>query len=223
MPAKKKPTYNTHSVTRARASSPLTIKLKNSFTASKKKPVLKSVVKVVNKDKQSKKKCLSFHEDVPAQPPADVTPPRQTAFADAMEKWRQSVVCVVNSMPSPSVECTTDVMAQAAVPNNNILKQVVVKGNTRNQAVQVAVHDPFDLVAPRDSDGGPSQGCSDGSSQPGEQLIPQDNLEMDDINVWEVLSMFEVDNLLPPPLGRPDHGPVAADCTSFCSLSLITF
>ena len=111
---------------------------------------------------------MSFHEDIPAQPLADVTPPRQTAFADAMEKWRQSVICVVNSMPSPSVESTTDTMAQAAVPNNNLLKQVVGKGNTRNQAVPVAVNDPFDLVAPRDSDSGPSQGCSDGSSQPGE-------------------------------------------------------
>ena len=96
MPAKKKPTHNTRSVTGARASSPLTIKLKNNLAATKKKPVLKSVVKVVNNNKQ-RKKFVSFHEDVPAQPLADVTPPRQTVFADAMEKWRQSVICVVNS------------------------------------------------------------------------------------------------------------------------------
>ena len=108
------------------------------------------------------------------------------------------------------------------MPNNNILKQVVGKGNTRNQAVPVAVHDTFDLVAPRDSDDGPGQGCSDGSSQPGEQLVPQDDLEMDDINVGEVLSMFEVDNLLPPPSGRPDHGPVAADSAPQAALDMLT-
>ena len=91
-------------------------------------------------------------------------------------------------MPSPSVESTTDAMAQAAAPNNNVLKQVVGKGNTRNQVVPVAVHDQFDLVAPQDSDGRPSQGCSDGSCQPGEQPVPQDNLEVDDINVGGCLA-----------------------------------
>ena len=89
-----------------------------------------------------------------------------------MEKWRQSVISAVNSMPSPLVESTTDAMAQAAAPNNNVLKQVVGKGNTRNQAVPVAVHDPFDLMAPQDSESGPSQGCSDGSSQSGQQQVP---------------------------------------------------
>ena len=206
----------------SRASSPLTIKLKNNLAAAKKKPALKSVVKVVNNSKQTKKKRVSFHEDVPAHPLADVTPPRQTAFTDAMEKWRLSVISVVNSMPSPSVESTTDVTAQAAAPNNNVLKQVVGKGNTRNQAVPMAVHDPFDLVAPGDSDSGPSQGCSDGSSQSGQQQVPQDDLEVDDINVGEVLSMFEVDNPLPPPSGRPDHGPVAAESAPQAALDMLT-
>ena len=121
-----------------------------------------------------------------------------------------------------SVESATDVTAQAAVPNNNILKQVVGKGNTRNQVVLVAVHDTFDLVAPQDSDSRPGQGCSDGSSQPGEQPVPQNDLEVDDINVGEVLSMFKVDNLLPPPLGRPDHGPVAADSAPQATLDMLT-
>ena len=120
------------------------------------------------------------------------------------------------------VESTTDVTAQAAVPNNNILKQVVRRGNTRNQAVPVAVHNPFDLVAPWDSDSGPSQGCSDGSSQPGEQPVPQDDLEVDNINIGKVLSMFEVDNPLPPPSGRPDHGPVAADSAPQAALDMLT-
>ena len=177
---------------------------------AKKKPALKSVVKVVNKNKQTKKKRVSSH------PPVDVTPPRQTA---AMEKWRQSVISMVNS---PSVESTTDAMAQAAVPNNNIIKQVVGKGNTRNQAVPVAVHNPFDLVAPQDSDSRPSQGCSDGSSQPGQQKVPEDDLEVDDINVGEVLSMFEVDNPPPPPSGRPDHGLVAAESAPQATLDMLT-
>ena len=47
--------------------------------------------------------------------------------------------------------------AQAAAPNNNLLKQVVGKGNSRNQAVPVVVHNPPDVVAPQDSDSGSSQ------------------------------------------------------------------
>ena len=61
MPAKKKPAHNTCSVTGARVSSPLTIKLKNNLAATKKKPALKSVAKVANNDKQNKKKANSFH------------------------------------------------------------------------------------------------------------------------------------------------------------------
>ena len=86
----------------------------------------------------------------------------------------------------------------------------------------MAVHNPPDVVAPRHSDRRPSQGCSDDSGQPGEQLLPPDNLEMDDINVGEVLSMFEVDNQLPPPSERPDHGPVAADSAPQAALDLLT-
>ena len=93
---------------------------------------------------------------------------KQTAFTDTMEKWRQSVICAVNSMPSPLVESSTDASVQTAVQNNNLLKQVVGKGNSRNQAVLVAVHDPPHMVAPQDGDSRSSQGCSDGRGQPGE-------------------------------------------------------
>ena len=30
-------------------------------------------------------------------------PPKQTAFADAMEKWKRSMVHVINSVPTPCV------------------------------------------------------------------------------------------------------------------------
>ena len=99
---------------------------------------------------------------------------------------------------------------------------MVGQGNTRNQAVPVAVHDPLDLVAPRDSDSRPGQGCSDGSSQPGEQPVPQDDLEVDDINVGEVLNMFEVDNLPPQPSGRPDHRPMAGESAPQATLDMLT-
>ena len=221
MPAKEKHVHNTRSVTGVRATSPLTVKLKNNLAATKKKPALKSVVKVVKNDKQNKKKHVSFHEDCPAQP-VDITPPRQTAFADAMEKWRQSMISAVNSMPSPLLENSTDASAQTTAQNNNLLKQMAGKGNSGNQAVLVAVHSPPDVVAPRNGDSRPSQGCSDDSGQPGEQPLPPDDLEMDDINVGEVLSMFEVDNLLPPLPGRPDHGPVADDSAPQAALDLLT-
>ena len=51
-------------------------------------------------------------------------------------------------MPSPLLENSTDVLAQPTVQNNNLLKQVVGKGNSGNQAVPVAVHNPPDVVAP---------------------------------------------------------------------------
>ena len=60
MPAKKKPTHNTCSIMGSRASSPLTIKLKNNLAAAKKKQAPKSVVKVVNNSKQTKKKQVSY-------------------------------------------------------------------------------------------------------------------------------------------------------------------
>ena len=167
MPAKKKHTHNTCSVTGVRATSPLIVKLKNNLAATKKKPALKSIVKVVKNDKQNKKKRVSFHEDGPAQP-VDITPPKQTAFADAMEKWKQSMISAVNSMPSPSLENSTDASAQTTVQNNNLLKQVVGKGNSGNQAVPVAVHSPPGVVAPWHGDSRPSQGRSDDSGQPGE-------------------------------------------------------
>ena len=83
-------------------------------------------------------------------------------------------------------------------------------------------HSPPDVVAPWHGDSRPSQGCSDDSGQPGEQPLPPDNLEMDDINIGEVLSMFEVDNPPPPPLRRADHGPVAADSAPQAPLDLLT-
>ena len=221
MPAKKKHAHNTRSVTGAGSTTPLTVKLKNNLVATKKKPALKSVVKVVKHEKQNRKKRVSFHKDEPAQP-ADITPPRQTAFADAMEKWKQNMISAVNSMPSPSLENSTDPSAQTTAQNNNLLKQVVGKGNTGNPAVLVAVHDPPDVVAPRHSDSRPSQGHSDDSGQPGEQPLPPDDLEMDDINIGDVFSMFEVDNPLPLPLGRPNHGPVAADSAPQAALDLLT-
>ena len=80
MPAKKKPAHNTHSVLGVRASSPQTIKLKNNLVVTKKKPALKSVVKVVNNDKQSKKKCVSFQGDASGQQPVSASPPKADGF-----------------------------------------------------------------------------------------------------------------------------------------------
>ena len=58
------------------------------------------------------------------------------------------MISAVNSMPSPLLENSTDVSAQTTEQNNNLLKQVVGKGNSGNQAVPVAVHSPPDVVAP---------------------------------------------------------------------------
>ena len=82
------------------------------------KQPLKSVVKVVNK--QAKAKSVSFSNQDSAFLASQ--PPKQTAFADAMEKWKRSMVDAINSVPTP---CVGDQMApvHALTLHSQIFKQ----------------------------------------------------------------------------------------------------
>ena len=64
------------------------------------KQPLKSIVKVVT-NKQAKAKSVSFLGQDSALLASQ--PPKQTAFADAMEKWKRSMVHAINSVPTPCV------------------------------------------------------------------------------------------------------------------------
>ena len=102
---KGKRVHNTRSVTaRSHSNSPLRVKVTNNLaktkTKERSKQPLKSVVKVVS-NKQAKAKSVSFSGQDSALPVSQ--PPKQTAFADAMEKWKRSMVHAINSVPTPCV------------------------------------------------------------------------------------------------------------------------
>ena len=133
------------------------------------------------------------------------------------------MISAVNSMPSPLLR-----ELNRCVGTDNCSKIITylsrwlgkVTQGIRQFRWQYTVHLMWWLLGMCDSR--PSQGHSDDSGQPGEQPLLPDNLEMDDINIGEVLSMFEVDNPPPPPPERPDHGPVAADSAPQATLDLLT-
>ena len=82
--------HNTRSVSaRSCSNSPLRLKVTNNLAKPKTKELskqpLKSVVKVVT-NKQVKAKNVSFASQDSALLASQ--PPKQTAFADAMEKWK---------------------------------------------------------------------------------------------------------------------------------------
>ena len=83
--------HNTRSMSaRSHSNSPLRLKVTNNLAKPKTKECskqpLKSVVKVINNNKQAKATNVSFAGQDSAQPVSH--PPKQTAFADAMEKWK---------------------------------------------------------------------------------------------------------------------------------------
>ena len=105
MPPKGKCVHTTRSVTaRSHLNSPLRVKVQNNLARTKpkehSKQLLKSIVKVVN-NKQAKAKSVSFLVQDSATLASQ--PPKQTAFTDAMEKWKRSMVDAINSVPTPCV------------------------------------------------------------------------------------------------------------------------
>ena len=102
---KGKHVHNTRSVSaRSRSNSPLRVKVSNNLakprTKDHSKQPLKSVVKVIT-NKQAKATNVLFASQDSAQLASH--PPKQTAFADAMEKWKRSMVHAINCVPTPCV------------------------------------------------------------------------------------------------------------------------
>ena len=107
MPPKSKKVHHTRSVSgaRSRSNSPLVVNVSNDLVKAKQpkqaKAKLKSIVKVVtNNDVQATKRVTFRQGPAPpvdhqpaSQPPE---PQRQTAFADAMAKWKLSMVATIN-------------------------------------------------------------------------------------------------------------------------------
>ena len=223
MPPKGRRVHNTRSVsgTCSRANSPLVVKVNNDMAKAKQpkqtKAKLKSIVKVVkNTTDAAATKKVSFRQG-PA-PPADhqpveqpAVPPRQTAFADAMARWKLSMVAAINSCPSPSTSGDQD--NQGPQGNNVLLQQssaVVPEDRSRDHTVQTPVYGQPAMVAPRDAHGGFGTGPGDQDSLDISQPLPPGHVGSD-LGVGPTdMEMDDEDNPPPPPAGRPNSHPVAA-------------
>ena len=208
---KGKHVHNTRSISaRSRSNSPLRAKVTNNLAKPKSKEhskqPLKSVVKVIN-SKQAKATNVSFAGQDPAQPASH--PPKQTAFADAMEKRKRSMVHAINSVPTPCVgEQVATVLA--LMSHSQIFKQAAESVSQWDGALQLVEDDNPLLVACSDSDNGfggrPS--LQFGVDDP--QLFPSGDVGQNVDTNKQAMDLDPEDNPLSPPRGRPTDAPVAA-------------
>ena len=211
MPAKGKCIHTTRSVTaRSQSNSPLQVKVQNNLARTKpkehNKQPLKSVIKVVN-NKQAKGKSVSFSDQDSASPESQ--PPKQPAFADAMENWKRSVVDAINSIPTPCVG-NQMLLVHAPALHSQIFKQATTMIPQRDGSLQLEADNNPILVARGNSDerlggGGTLQFGMDAT-----QPFPSGDVDQDANCDKQAMEMDLEDNPLPPPWGHPTDAPVAA-------------
>ena len=136
-------------------------------------------------------------------------PPKQTAFADAMEKWKRSMVHAINSVPTP---CGGEQVVKVHTPtlHSEIFKQATESIPQWDGTLQLEEDNNPVLVAHSDSNnrfgGGPDLQFGVDDSQP---ISPSDvgqNADGDE----QAMELDPDDNLPPPPRGSPTDAPVAA-------------
>ena len=203
--------HHTRSVTaRSRSNSPLRVKATNNLAKTKTKECskqpLKSVVKVVN-NKLVKAKSVSFSGQDSVLPASQ--PPKQTAFADAMEKWKRSMVHAINSVPTP---CVGEQAAKVytLTLHSQIFKQATESVPQRDGTLQLEEDDNPFLVACSDSDNrfGGGSDLQFGVHDP--QLISLGNVGQNADGDEQTMELDPDDNPLPLPRGHPTDAPVAA-------------
>ena len=211
MPAKGKHVHTTRSVTaRERSNSPLQVKVQNNLARTKpkerNKQPLKSVIKEVN-NKQAKGKSVSFSDQDSASLASQ--PPKQTAFADAMEKWKRSVVDAINSVPTP---CVGNQMLQVhtLASHSQIFKQATAMILQWDGPLQLEANDNPILVALGNSDDGLGGGGTPQFGVDATQPFPSGNVGQDTNCDEQAMELDQEDNPLPPPRGCPTDAPVAA-------------
>ena len=219
---KGKSVHNTRSVTaRSHSNSPLRVKVTNNLAKTKtkehSKQPFKSVVKVVT-NKQAKAKSVSFSGQDSALPASQ--PPKQTAFTDAMEKWKRSMVHAINSVPTP---CVGEQVVKVHAPtlHSQIFKQATESIQQWDGTLQLEEDDNPILVACSDSNngfgGGPDHQFGVDDSQ---RISPSDvgqNVDGDE----QAMELDPDDNPLPPPRGCPTDAPVAAASAQQGALQLM--
>ena len=208
---KGKRVHNTRSMSaRSPSNSPLRVKVTNNLAKPKTKECskqpLKSMVKVVT-SKQAKATNISFAGQDSALPASQ--PPKQTAFTDAMEKWKRSMVHAINSVPTPCVG-EQAAMVHTLTSHSQIFKQATESVPQRDGALQLVEDNNPLLVAHSDSDngfgGGPDPQFGVDDSQPFPPGDVGQNVDSDE----QAMDMDPEDNPPPLPRGHPTDAPVAA-------------
>ena len=100
-------------------------------------------------NKQPKAKSVSFSNQDSAFPVKQ--PPKQTAFADVMEKWKKSMVDAINSVPTPCVGDQT-VLVHPPMSHSQIYKQPTVMVPQWDGSLQLEEDNNPILVACGDGD-----------------------------------------------------------------------
>ena len=208
---KGKRVHNTRSVTaRSHSNSPLRVKVTNNLaktkTKERSKQPLKSVVKVVT-NKQAEAKSVSFLGQDSALPASQ--PPEWTAFTDAMEKWKRSMVHAINSVPTP---CVGEQAAKvyALTSHSQIFKQATELILQRVGTLQLEEDDNPILVARSDSDNGFGGGSDLQFGVDDPQSISPSDVGQNADSDKQAMELDPDDNLPPLPRGHPTDAPVAA-------------
>ena len=202
--------HTTRSVTaRSHSNSPLRVKVPNNLAKTKTKECskqpLKSVVKVVT-NKQAKAKSVSFSDQDSASLASQ--PPKQTAFADAMEKWKRSMVHAINSVLTPCVG-EQAVTVHTPMSHSQIFKQATESILQRDGSLQLEEDDNV-LVAHSDSNNGLGGGPDLQFGVDNSQLISPSDVGQNEDCDEQAMELDPEDNLPPPPWGCPTDAPVAA-------------
>ena len=153
----------------------------------------------------------------PSAPPAGVPQqPQQTAFADAMRKWRQSMISAINALPDPS--------------GNNNISQNEQAFSTAMQDVprgdglpSVALHGSPGMVGPWDPHSRSHERYGMVDPQSAAHHVPPAEVEVADWSDEETdPAMQGLDCLPPPPPGRPTDDTGAAVSAPQSALDLVT-
>ena len=156
MPPKGRWVHNTRSGSGSRqwanSKSPLTVQVENNLAKHKSKAPkqvkgkLKSIVKVVP-SAQGKAKHVSFQQAAsapPASQPLVTQPaqPTQTAFADAMARWKLNMVAAINSCPSPAGFQTDQAVPVSSSTKTQVqnIQQVAPENQLRGDPTQMAIY-----------------------------------------------------------------------------------
>ena len=150
----------------------------------------------------------------PPVPPAGV--PQQTAFADAMRKWRNSMISAINAFPDPS--------------GNNNISQNEQGFSAATQDVQrgdglpsVALHGTPGMVGPRDPHSRHHERLGMVDPQSATHHVPPTEVEVADWSDEETdPTMQGLDCPPPPPPGRPAADTGAAVSAPQSALDLVT-